>query len=317
MDKLWAMEVFVRVVECGSFSRAAESLDLANATVTSCIRNLEKHLGVTLIQRNTRHLHLTDEGELFFPKCQTVLASVAQAETEVKASHTEVSGVLRVESPFAIAQSLICPALPAFVQAHPGLSVAMTMVNEPRSLIERATDVAIRMDRVEDADLVARPIYAARYVVCCSPGLAEEIQADSPHQLDPGRCLGLLSEGAHTPTHWIFRKGNEEAIVRPDGPLNFNNSGALIQSAVRGAGVIYVLDIFAADNLADGSLVELFPGWETATRTFHAVTVKSRYAAPKVRAFVDFLLEILDARRRPGINTLVEVGQDRRKPRSR
>jgi LysR family transcriptional regulator for bpeEF and oprC len=316
MDKLRAMEVFVRVMECGSLSRAAESLDLANATVTSSLRNLERHLGATLIQRNSRHLHLTEEGRLFLPRCQEILRNMARAESDVKLLAADISGSLRVEAPFAIGQNLLCPALVDLTRRHPGLSVSVTLTNDPHNLIERATDVAIRMDRVEDADLVGRPIYEARYIVCGTPATVGSMRVSRPGELDPARCLGLFAEGSHTPNPWRFAKDGEEIIVRPRGPLNFNNTEALIQTALQDAGLIYVLDVFVADLINQGKLVELFPDWQTSKRTFHAVTVKSRFAAPKVRAFIDFLLEIFDARYRPDVTTMVAVGAGRRKKRS-
>lgn len=312
MDKLWAMEVFVRVMECGSLSRAAESLDLANATVTTSLRNLEKHLGVTLIQRNSRHLHLTEEGRIFLPRCQEILRNVARAEADVKVNATDIAGPLRVEAPFAIGQNLLCPALIELTRRHPGLSVSVTLTNDPHNLIERATDVAIRMDRVEDADLVGRPIYEAKYIVCGSPVVVGDMRPATPRDLDPARCLGLFAEGNHAPNPWRFSKDEEEVVINPQGPLNFNNTEALIAAALRDIGLIYVLDVFVADLVKQGRLVELFPDWQTSKRTFHAVTVKSRFAAPKVRAFIDFLLEIFDARRRPSVRTMVAIGPDRR-----
>src|SRR5579864_5681897 len=169
MDRLWAMEVFARVSECGSFSRAAESLNLANATVTSCVRNLERHLGVTLLQRNTRHLRLTDAGERFHARCKVLLEDVLVAEQEAAQAHAEVRGTLNVEAPIAIGHALLLPALPSLLAEHPGLSVNVNLTNKPHALIERGIDIAIRMDAVEDSDLVARPLYAASYVVCGRP----------------------------------------------------------------------------------------------------------------------------------------------------
>lgn len=317
MDRLWGMEVFVRVVECGSFSRAAESLDLANATVTSSLRNLEKHLGVTLIQRNTRHLNLTDEGRAFLPKCREILAAVAQAESDVKANAGDVSGSLRIEAPFAIGHSLLCPAVVQFADRHPNIRASVTLTNKPQKLIERGTDIAIRMDRIEDADLVGRPIYEAKYIVCAAPGVAATIRGAHPNELDPARCLGLFEEGSHTANQWQFSKGHESFTLLPAGPLHFNNTQALLQAATLGSGFIYILDIFTTELIQQEKLVELFPDWETSKRTFHAVTVKSHFVSPKVRAFVDHLLDVFDARRRPSIKTQVDVGPGRRtkKPR--
>ncbi|MER1966462.1 LysR family transcriptional regulator [Castellaniella sp. GW247-6E4] len=316
MDKLWAMKVFVRVMECGSLSRAAESLDLANATVTSSLRNLEKHLGTTLVQRNSRHLHLTEEGRLFLPRCQEILRDVARAEAEITSHSAGVSGMLRVEAPFAIGQNLLCPALIELTRRHPGLSVSVTLTNSPNNMIERATDIAIRMDSIEDADLVARPIYEARYLVCGTPLMAQSLRTGSPRDLDPAHCLGLFSEGNHSPNPWVFTQGDDEVVIRPRGPLLFNNTESLIQAALQDVGLIYVLDLFVADYIKQGKLVELFPEWRTTKRTFHAVTVKSRFAAPRVRTFIDFLLEIFDARRRPNVTMIVPIGSNRKKKKS-
>jgi LysR family transcriptional regulator for bpeEF and oprC len=309
MDRLWGMEVFVRVVECGSFSRAAESLDLANATVTSSLRNLEKHLGVTLIQRNTRHLNLTDEGRAFLPKCREILTAVAQAESDVKTDADEIAGSLRIEAPFAIGHSLLCPAVVQFANRHPKIRASVTLTNKPQKLIERGTDVAIRMDRIEDADLVGRPVYEAKYIVCAAPAVAANITGLHPSELDPARCLGLFEEGSHSPNVWQFSKGDDSLKIAPAGPLHFNNTQALLQAATLESGFIYILDIFATELIQQEKLVELFSDWETSKRTFHAVTVKSH--------FVSHLLDVFDARRRPSIKTQVEVGPGRRtkKPR--
>lgn len=317
MDRLWGMEVFIRIMECGSFSRAAESLDLANATVTSNLHNLEKHLGVTLIQRNTRYLSLTEEGRLFLPRCQEILRAVAQAESYVRTSANQISGPLRIEAPFAIGQSVICPALAEFAKLHSELSVFVTLTNHPQKLIEHGTDVAIRMDRIEDADLVGRPVYESRRVVCCAPALADLLSMKQPQDIDPKCCLGLFKEGHSAPVAWLLEQGETKVVVRPQGVLNFNNTQALIQAALQEMGLIYVLDIFVADLIHQGKLVELFPGWDTAVQTFYAVTVKSRFTSPKVHAFVDYLLKVFGARNRPNIKTLVEVSPNRRTKKSR
>ena len=128
---------------------------------------------MTLIQRNTRHLNLTDEGRVFLPKCQAILNAVAEAEANVNISSQGISGPLRIEAPFALGQSLLCPAVVEFSRQHPQVNVSVTLTNNPQRLIESGTDIAIRMDRVEDADLVGRPIYEAKYIVCASPERAK------------------------------------------------------------------------------------------------------------------------------------------------
>ncbi len=306
MDRLWAMTVFVRVAECSSFSRAAESLDLANATVTACIRNLENHLGVTLIHRDTRRLNLTEEGAIYLTRAREVLRNVDAAELEVRSRLGELRGALVIETPISFGHALLCPALHDFAARHPGISTAVTLSNQPHNLIEKAIDVAIRMDRVEDADLIARPIYEARYVVCCRPELAATLP-EHPGELDPLLCLGVLAEERRISNPWALERGEERVLLQPQGRLHFNSNDALLMAARQGAGVVHVLDIFANRALQHGELVAVFPEWQTRRRTFYAVTTREKNDSAKVRAFTDFLTEVIDSERRPSASRPVEV----------
>ena len=296
----------MRVAECGSFSRAAESLDLANATVTTCVRNLEEHLDVTLINRDTRRLRLTEEGRIYLERARDLLESVARTEEEIRAQVGELRGRLHVETPISLGHGLLCPALPEFARRYPAISAAITLTNQPHHVIDRSIDVAIRMDHVEDADLVARPIYESRYVVCCAPGLAASLPPH-PGDLDRRRCIGILPEERRFVNPWALRKGEETLELRPDGPLHFNSTDALLMAAESGVGVTCVLDVFVNRRLAEGTLVQLYPDWTTAVKTFYVVMPKSRVGSAKVKAFVDFLFEVFDAHRRPSARRAIGV----------
>ena len=306
IDKLWAMEVFVRVAECGSFSRAAESLDLANATVTTCVRNLEKHLNVTLINRDTRRLRLTEEGQLYLPQARALLESVQRTEDEVRAWQGELRGTLHMEAPISIGQTLVCPALTGFARRYPQLQTAITLTNQPHHLIERGIDIAVRQDHIEDADLVARPLYEARYAVCCTPDLAARLPAH-PAQLDATVCLGILAEERRHANPWVFTRDSERVQLQPAGPLHFNSSHDLLGAARAGLGVAHVLDIFANRMLASGELVELYGDWTTGSKTFYVVTAKARVGSAKVRALTEYLMEVFDSERRPSAKRAVAV----------
>jgi LysR family transcriptional regulator for bpeEF and oprC len=306
IDRLWAMEVFVRVAECGSFSRAAESLDLANATVTTCVRNLERHLDVTLINRDTRRLRLTEEGQTLLLRARELLEAVARTEDEIRSQVGELRGRLHIETPISLGHALLCPALPNFALRYPDITTAVTLSNEPHHVIERAIDVAIRMDHVEDADLVARPIYESRYVVCCTPQVAASLPAH-PGELDRRRCIGILAEDRRFVNPWSLKQGEEAIEIRPDGPLHFNSSDALLMAAQRGVGVVCVLDVFVNAQLADGSLVQVYPQWATASKIFYVVMAKSRVGSAKVKAFTDFLFEVFDSQRRPSGHGVIGV----------
>ncbi len=309
MDKFQAMSVFVRVVEAGSFSRAAEALDLANASVTTCIRNLERSLGVTLLHRDTRRLRPTEEGEAYLVHARKILDSVQEAESDVQSRLGRLRGRLVVESPISFAHALLCPALPLFAARYPDISTSVTLTNQPHHLIERAIDVAIRMDKVEDAELVAKPIYEARYLICCTPEIAIPMP-DSPTELDMRQCLGVLPEERPTPNPWVFTNGSdgkERLVLRPQGPVHFNSNEALVGAALAGVGVIRVLDIFVNYLIRQGRLVALFPDWQTPTRTFYAATTRSRLNSVKVRVFNEFLAEIVDEKNRPDSHREVKV----------
>ncbi|MFJ7882400.1 LysR substrate-binding domain-containing protein [Pseudomonas sp. NPDC096917] len=313
MDRLWAMQIFVRVVECASFSRAAESLNIANATATSSVRNLESYLGVTLLSRNTRSLRITDDGEAYFEQCKKVLQQIDEMEAQVRQKKGQVGGRLCIESPAAFARALIFPALPAFTAQHPGLSVALRQTDHAQDLIATGTDVAIRIDLVNDSDLVARPLYQAHYVACAAPSLLDRIGTPQhPGELQPQHCLGIFGACRYSASDWTFDNGAEQYRLTPDGEMHFNSSDTLIQSALAGRGIIYVLDVFVNGLLASGALVELFPRWTTGNRNFYAVTPKARFVAPRTRAFIDFMLGTLDAQRRPAHNAHVTVRQGRR-----
>ena len=182
----------------------------------------------------------------------------------------------------------------------------MTLTNQPHNMIERAIDVAIRQDRVEDADLVARPLYESPYILCCAPEFARSLPAH-PGQLDPHYCLGILPEERHHPTTWTLRKRDEEVEIRPRGPLHINNTDGLLTVAAAGVGIACVLDIFANRRIDAGTLVQVYPEWTLPMRTFYLVTAKARLHSARVRAFTDFLFEVLDSERRPSARRKVAV----------
>ncbi len=294
MDRLWAMEVFVRVVEAGSLSRAATHLDLANASVTTCIRNLETHLGVTLLQRSTRHVSLTDEGSQYYDRCRQILALVETAEAAAAPSRTRLQGTLRVEMPIALGHLIIGPALTEFAHAHPDLRVMVNLTNRIDNLIREGVDVAIRMDEIDDADLVARRIYETKHVLCAAPAFLEKIGTpNKPSDIDPGQCIGFAVTFANRVRPWAFRKGEETHMVEPAGNLFFNSSDALLRSAALGAGFVYVLDVLAQSYLQRGEVVAVLQDWETAKQTFYAVYPPSRFVPPRVKLFVAFLSDLL------------------------
>jgi LysR family transcriptional regulator, regulator for bpeEF and oprC len=293
MDRLRAMEVFVGIVETGSLSGAAKQLHMANASVTTLLRQLEAQLGVVLVQRSTRHVRITEEGADYYERCKAILAQVVEAQAALGGSLAVLRGVLHLQMPIAFGHLMLGPALADFAAEHSNLRIIANLTNEIDSFIKSGIDVAVRMDEVESGELVARPVYRSPHVLCAAPAfLANYGTPRHPRDIGPKHCLGFMSHPDGALRHWNFRKGTELHTVVPAGNLFFNSSDALMQTAVRGSGMIYILDILAQRYCASGDLVRILEDWQTDSQTFYAVYPKTRFTPAKVRAFIDFLLRI-------------------------
>jgi len=287
MDRLLAMETFVRTVDSGSMSRAASQMGIANASVTTLIRKLEAHLGVTLLQRSTRYVRPTEEGARYYERCRSILEQIGEAEADISERER---GVVRLETPIAVGHLVVGPALARFSSLHPELRVTTTLSNEVGSLIKRGVDVAIRREAVESGELVARLIYRARHILCAAPAfLQQHGEPASPAEIEPKHCLGLSGAPSADLRIWHFHRGEEHHAIRPEGNLFFNSTDALIQASAHGAGLIYVLDVLADGACRRGELVRLLPDWEMDEQAFYAVYLRMRFTPPKVRLLVDFL----------------------------
>lgn len=306
MDKLKAMEVFVRVAECGNFSRAAESLRLANATVTAAVHYLEEKLNLTLVMRDSRRVTLTREGEQVLSRARTILQSVADLEDECRGQSEAPVGSLHVEVPIGFGQSIVAPALPLFLERFPGMAVTLTLTNEPHNLTARAVDLAVRADRVENEEYVVRPLFEARYVICGAADLVASLPGD-PDDLDPALCISMMPEESRRPMPWVLARGDRKVMIEPKGRIHFNNAEAALTVVKKGFGLASVLDFYAQSHLEAGTVVRAFPDWSMRRKPGYLVMTKDRAASAGVRAFAEFLRELIAPANRPSIHSTVHV----------
>ena len=291
MDRLQSMDVFRWVVDLGSFSRAADRLDMSRAAVTAHVAALENRLGLRLLNRTTRKLALTDDGAAYLDHVRRVLADVEETEGVLTAGRSLPRGVLRIDLPVSIGRQFVVPALPRFAAQYPELKVIAILDDRRTDLIETGIDAAVRMGPLEDSSLVARRVYEAGFVACASPDyLALHGAPHTPAELARHNCLGLYSVSQGQVLDWAFEKDGERVSFTPGGALSISNGEALLDAAVAGAGVVMMLDMMASRSIASGALRALLPDWQRRDRyPISVVYPHNRHLSAKVRVFSDFV----------------------------
>jgi LysR family transcriptional regulator for bpeEF and oprC len=291
MDRLTSMEVFRWVVDLGSFSRAADRLDLSKATVTAHVAAIENRLGVRLLNRTTRKLSLTEDGSAYLEHVRRVLADVQETEDMLSNARGTPRGRLRVDMPVTLGRQHIVPALPRFAAQYPDIEVVATLDDRRIDLVEEGVDVALRMGALEDSSFIAKRIYSSGYVVCASPDyLAIHGTPATPEDLVAHRCLGFYNAATRRVIEWPFERNGERFSLVPRGMLTVSNAEALVDAALGGAGIICTLEMIVSRQLASGELVPVLEDVRTSLQVaISAIYPQNRHLSPKVRVFVDFV----------------------------
>ena len=285
------MQVFQRVVTRGSFARAADDLGLSASAVSKLITRLEQRLGVRLINRSTRRLALTQEGELYFQSSRDVLRAIEAAEAEIASTRTAPRGQLRVHAFPTFAVDHLSAALPDFLARHPRISFDFLVTNRAVDLLAENVDVALRVGQLADSTMVARRISALTQVVCASPKyLARHGRPLQPSDLRKHACLTL----SHLPgaNKWAFRRRDVSVDVNVDGPVSADSAHMLLRLAIEGLGIVRFGDNVVARAVRAGLMEPLLQDWEEPENfPLWAILPPGRQRAPKVKVFVDFLAE--------------------------
>lgn len=289
IDRFAAMAVFARVVEHGSFARAADRLGLATSTVSRHVADLEAHLGVRLLNRTTRTLSLTESGQAFLERAVQLLADVEEAEAAVSAAALVPRGTLRLTAPITFGERHLAPAIAAFAAQHPDLRFDVELSDRVVDLVDEGFDLAVRIGAPGGQALIARRIGTVQMVCCASPGyLARHGTPATPEDLARHRCLTYAYLAVRDA--WRFRDASgRERVAKVAGPVHANNGRFLAALAVADAGVTLEPDFIVGDDVAAGRLVPLLPGYAPPAAPIHAIYPSRRHLSAKVRAFVDFL----------------------------
>ncbi|MBF0340584.1 MAG: LysR family transcriptional regulator [Magnetococcales bacterium] len=295
MDRLAFMETFVRVVESGSFAAAARKGGVSRAAVSKYIEALEEHLGARLLNRTTRRLHLTVEGEVYYQRCRHILEEIGEAEEAVTHLHAAPRGVLRVTAPVSFGIRYLAPLTAEFQLAYPDIEMDLLFNDRFVDLVEEGIDVAVRIGTLGDSSLVARRLTTTRMTLCASPGyLAKRGEPRTPEELNGHACL--LYSLTSLPGVWRFRRDGEEYSVRVAGVMRANNGEALQAAARAGLGLVVLPNFLIVRDLQLGLLRSVLEDYALPSLGIHAVCPSSRHMSAKVRGFIDFLISRLAGR---------------------
>jgi DNA-binding transcriptional LysR family regulator len=289
VDSLTDIAVFVQVVDSGSFTTAAERLQISRSVVSKYVSRLEDRLGARLLNRTTRRLSLTEVGQVFYERSRKGLADIDEAQAEVSRLQGEPRGTLRINAPMSFGILHVAPALPAFQAQYPGLTVDMNLDDRKVDVIEEGFDLSIRISDLPDSSLVARRIAPCRHVVVASPAYLEQHGTPrTPAELQGHNIISYRYQ--ESMLHWHFKKAGQNAeSVAVSGTLQMNNSLALRAALLAGAGIMRTPTFLVGEDVREGRLVALLPGYETLELAIYLVYPERRYLSPKVRAFIEFM----------------------------
>ena len=291
MNQLEDMQTFVRIVEAGSITKAAEQLDTVKSAVSRRLSDLEKRLGVSLLTRTTRTQVLTDSGKIYYEKCLRLIDDVAEVEAPVSNVHAALKGRIKISAPLIFGIAHLSSALRKFNEIYPDIVFDIDFNDRKVDIIEDGFDLAIRISHLNDSSLIARRLTQVNMVLCASPDYLEEHGT-------PLMPQELLTEHVklqykNEPDHWVFKaKKGKEIQIKVPSALNSNNGEFLCQAAIDGLGLIYTPDFICYKAIHSGQLQPVLSEFlHNVEVPVHAVYPQTRHLSQRIRSLVDYLAE--------------------------
>ncbi|MEM5345653.1 LysR family transcriptional regulator [Paraburkholderia azotifigens] len=291
MDTFSQMRVFVRIVECGSFTAAANTLNTSPGAMSRAIADLEERLQTRLFNRSTRKVALTPAGEIYLERCRQILEDVSRADEEASKAQSRPMGKLRIHAFASVGLSYILPAIKGYRASYPQVSVDLTLSQRAPELFEGVTDVAIvaTSSALPDSDLISHLLGSSFSILCASPAYAREKGIPSaPAELVNHECLPLRTP-AFPALEWLLESHGRPESMKVSGPVELNTAEA-VAKAVRASMGIGVVPVYTAlEGLADGSLIRVLPEYTLQKMNIYALHPSRRYIDARIRTWVEFL----------------------------
>ncbi|MEI6001976.1 LysR family transcriptional regulator [Paraburkholderia bengalensis] len=296
MDRILAMQVFTRVVDTNSFTRAAESLGMPRPSVTTIIQNLEAFLGTRLIQRTTRRLSLSPDGAAYYERCQRVLAEIEEIEASFQQVHRQPHGKLRIDMPASIGRLIVIPRLRDFRSKYPEIDLQIGLSDRRVDLLEEGVDCAVRVGALQDSSMVARRVGLIEGATVGSPEYLESMgMPETLEDLERHTAVNYFSSRDGRVIDWSFLENGKEVDVKMKGSISVNDAEAYVSCGLEGFGLIQSPRFMVLQYLCTGQLVEVLPEIKPSPLPISVVYLHSRHLSSKVRVFVDWMAALCES----------------------
>lgn len=297
MDRLESLRIFVRVVDCESFTKAAESMRVPRSTVSMAIKELEDRVGARLLSRTTRSVAPTHDGTAFYEHCQRLIADFDEVEGLFRASASQLRGHLKVSVPGRIGRLIIAPALPEFVAKYPGISLELGVTDRTVDLQAEGVDCVIRVGELADSNLIAKRVGDIAIVNCASRSYLEKFGTPRRVQdLQRHRAVAYVPPKSAGPEPWEYATTNGVRTVEVPAAIVVDNAEMLIASCLAGLGLIQVPSYDVRDHIKQGELVEVLPKHRPASMPIHVLYPHRRHLSGRLHVFIEWASQLLRSR---------------------
>ena len=297
MNLFSGIELFVKTIEAGNFSALGRQLHMAPSSISRQINTLEEELGVRLLQRTTRNISLTEAGQIYYERVSKILGELDEAQLAITQLQANPKGILRLNIAIPFGERIIVPLIPAFLALYPELKIDLTLEDRAIDLVEERVDLSIRISRLGDSSIVARKLAENQFVVCASQQYFDAHgRPDVPNDLSHHNCI--INKNFYNSNIWQFRKGNSTQNISVTGNFLANTGGALHQAMLSNLGIAVLPTWFVGEDIKQGLLQQVLEDYEVnlpamTDSAIYALYPAGQYLPPKVRVFIDYLIEKL------------------------
>jgi DNA-binding transcriptional LysR family regulator len=296
MDRFDAMQAFVRVVEAGSFTKAAETLHMSKTTVTQLVQQLEARLRVKLLNRTTRKVNVTADGAAFYERAIRLLADLDDAETSLSGAQALPRGRLRVDVPSPLAALILIPALPAFYERYPDIQIDMGVSDRIVDMIDENVDCVVRGGELTDQSLIARRVGDLALGVFAAPSYLARLGTPAhPRELEDSqhRVVGFLWARTGKALPYAMHREDEHLHIKGRYALAIDDGNAYLAAGLAGLGVLWLPTYMSRIHQAQGALVPLFEDWRLESMPMYVAYPPNRHISAKLRVFIDWVVELM------------------------